>query len=108
MKTKLFLLIAILMFAITTSFAKGPEANMRQEITAHIEFPKIAAEMQLEGAVFAEFIIGEDGRIEVLNCFSLVGELQSYVFTELAKLKVTPNVELDGKTFLMRFDFKLV
>jgi hypothetical protein len=107
MKTKLLLSLVVLMFVITTSFAKSPETSMRNAITSHIEFPKVAAEMQAEGAVFAEFIVKEDGNIEVLNCFSLVGELQSYIFRELSTIKVIPDAELKGKTFLMRFDFKL-
>jgi hypothetical protein len=108
MKTKLFITMAMLMFAVATSFAKDPESTMRQAITTQIEFPKVAAEMQVEGAVFAEFIVKEDGKIEVLNCFSLVGELQSYVFKELSKITVSPDADYNGKTFLMRFDFKLV
>jgi hypothetical protein len=108
MKTKLIFTMLVMMFVIATSFAKGPESNMRNEITAHIEFPKIVADLQLEGAVFAEFIVKEDGKIEVLNCSSLVGELQSYVFLKLATMTVTPAAELTGKTYLMRFDFKLI
>ena len=109
MKTKLFIATAIMMFVVATSFAKDPEAvKMRNAITTQIEFPNLAAELQLEGAVFAEFIVKEDGKIEVLNCFSLVGELQSYVFKKLSEISVTPDAEYIGKTYLMRFDFKLI
>ena len=108
MKSLMMILLSMMLFVVTTSFAKSPEISMREEISTHIEFPKPVADLQLEGTVFAEFTVREDGNIEVINCFSLVGELQSYVFQELSKIIVTPDAGVTGKPFLMKFDFKLI
>jgi hypothetical protein len=108
MKTKVLSVLAILMLTITLSYAKDPQANLQQSIRNEIQFPAAAIDKQLEGAVFVEFTIIADGKIEILNCNSLVGELQSYVFETLSGMTVETNPELIGKTYLMRFDFKLV
>ena len=71
MRTKILATMAIVMFAMATSFATSPEVTLRTEITSQINFPKVFADLQIEGTVFAEFTVNEDGKIEVLNCNSL-------------------------------------
>jgi len=108
MKTKALLIITIFTLTITFGYAKDPQLTLQQEINSHIKFPESAIEKQIEGAVFVEFTVKKDGQIEVLNCFSMQGELQSYIFQELSTIKVDPDEDLVGKNFLMRFDFKFV
>jgi hypothetical protein len=107
MKIKVVSILTVLMLTITLSFAKDPQSNLQQSIRNEIQFPASAIDKQLEGVVFVEFTITADGKINVLNCNSLVGELQSYVFETMSTLTVGTNPELIGKTFLMRLDFKL-
>jgi len=108
MKTKKIIsVLAILMLIITISYAKNPMLVLQQRINSQIEFPSFAIDKQIEGAVFVEFTVKEDGKIEVLNCSSLQGELQSYVFLKLSAITITPDIELIGEKFLMRFDFIL-
>jgi hypothetical protein len=107
MKTKIFSVIAILMLTVTLSFAKDPKSVLQQSIKTNIEFPALAVEQQLEGAVFVEFTVNADKKVEVLNCNSLVGELQSYVYNKVSGMTVEVTPDLIGKTFLMRFDFNL-
>jgi hypothetical protein len=108
MKTKVLPILAAMIFIFTATYAKDPQAVLRRSITAEVEFPKVAVDLQKQGTVFAEFTVKEDGSIEVLNCFSFEGELQSYVFQKLASLKVNADPGIVGKKFLMRFDFELV
>lgn len=91
----------------TDSYAKGP-SDLQQTINSQISFPSSAIEKHIEGAVFVEFTVKDDGSIEVLNCFSVQGELQCYVFKTLSELKVTPEANIVGQTYSMRFDFKLI
>ena len=110
MKTKLIAIAAILMLAFSSSYAgfsKSP-SDLEKTIKSEISFPASAIENQIEGSVFVEFTVNDDGSIEVLNCFSEQGELQCYVFSTLSKLKVIPDDEVVGKTYTMRFDFKLI
>jgi hypothetical protein len=105
---KRILILAILMLILSISYAKSPESVLQQTINSQIQFPAFALDKQIEGTVFVEFTIKEDGRIEVINCSSLQGELQSFVFLKLASLTVNPDPKLMGQNFLMRFDFKLI
>ena len=107
MKTKILIVLAMLMLVITNSYA-SPQSVLQQTINSKIQFPVVAIEEQIEGVVFVEFEIKNDGKIEVLNCSSLAGELQSYIFLTLSAMKVTPEAELLGEKFLMKFDFKLI
>jgi hypothetical protein len=97
----------MLIFIINPIRAKDPETLLRQTINSKIHFPPSASEIQVEGVVFVEFKVKEDGKIEVLNCRSWQWQLQTYVFQTLSEIKVTPDPEFAGKVFTMRFDFKL-
>jgi len=108
MKTKVLSILAFLMLTITLSYANDAQAYMQQTIKNEVQFPSWAVDKQLEGAVFVEFTVNSEGKIEVLNCNSLVGELQSYVFETMSGITIAADPDLVGKTFLMRFDFKLV
>lgn len=107
MKTRAITILTMLMFTFTLTFAKDPQSSLSQVIKNKISFPSIALEKQIEGVVFAEFTVTADGKIEVVNCTSLQGELQTYVFQTLSEIIIVPDAELTGKIFLMRFDFKL-
>lgn len=108
MKTKVLIAIAIMMFAFTATFAKDPETTLRETVRAHIEFPEFTIEQLIEGDVYAEFTVKEDGSIDVLNCFSTQGELQTYVYKELSTIVVNPDPSLIGGTYTMKFEFKLL
>ncbi|NTW32391.1 MAG: hypothetical protein HGB12_07180 [Bacteroidetes bacterium] len=108
MKTKIIAILAMLMFTFTSTQAKDPKSLLTQTINSKISFPTAAVQKHIEGTVFAEFKVAEDGKIEVVNCFSAQGELQSYVFLTLSGIKVTPDEEIIGKIYSMRFDFKLI
>lgn len=101
-------MLAILMLAITMSYAKDPHSTMVNIIKDKVKFPPIALENRIEGTVFVEFKVNEQGKIEVINCHSLEGELQSYVFLTLSGISITPEAEIIGKSYLMRFDFQLL
>jgi hypothetical protein len=108
MKTNILIILIFFSVAMTKSFASSDTVSiLRSEILKNIDLAKVAAEMQQEGAVFAEFIVREDGKIEVLNCHSLQSKLQSYIFEKLSSITITPDPSFVGKTYLMRFDFKL-
>lgn len=109
MKTKVvaILMMILLIFIINPTRAASPEAILRQTINSKIHFPPSASEIQVEGTVFVEFKVNEDGKIEVLNCRSWQWQLQTYVFQTLSNMTVTPDPGLTGKVYTMRFDFKL-
>lgn len=108
MKTKILTIAAILMLAINISYAKSPQSDLRQTITEKVKFPSNALEQKIEGTVYVEFKVTPEGKIEVLNCFSLQGELQTYIFQTISGISVSPDPELLGITFVMRFDFNLI
>ena len=107
MKTKILAVIIGLMLTITLSYAKDPQSILQQAISNEIKFPAAASDKNLQGAVFVEFTVTADGKINVLNCNSLVGELQTYVYKKVSGMTVQFTPEMVGQTYLMRFDFNL-
>ena len=108
MKTKVIAALAMLMFTFTLTFAKHPSSSLSQIINSKITFPSTAVDQNIHGTVFAEFTVNAEGKIEVLNCTSLEGELQTYVYKTLSEITVAPDASIVGKTYLMRFDFNIV
>jgi hypothetical protein len=107
MKTKLMMMIAVMMFTFSSLFATNDVSSLMKTINSKISFPAMAIERHIEGTVFVEFTVTAKGEIEVLNCNSLEWELQTYVFQTLSGISIKPNPELTGKVFTMRFDFNL-
>lgn len=107
MKTKVIAIVTMLMLTITFAQAKDPQTTLRQTIIEQIKFPASIIHHRIEGVVFVEFKVTAEGKIEVINCNSLQGELQSYVYNTLSGIKIIPDVEFVGTTYLMRFDFNL-
>jgi len=107
MKTITMLLITTLM--VTASFAKNSQTTSMSSTKKNtIAYPTEALEKQIQGVVYIEFMKNTDNKIEVLSCFSLEGELQSYVFTNFGKMNIIPEELLPNKKYAMRFDFILV
>lgn len=107
MKTKILIPLAILLLAVTATFAKSPKTELQQTIKSHIVYPEDLVKKLIQGSVFVEFTIKNDGKIEVLNCNSLSGDLMVYVVDELSSIALNVSPELYGQNFTMRFDFKL-
>ena len=107
MKTKIFTTLAILIFAVTVTFATSPQSELQQTIKSHITYPADFIKKQIEGSIFVEFMIKENGIIEVCNSNSLNGDLMVYVVDELSSILLNVSPELYGQIFLMRFDFEL-
>jgi len=108
MKTKVLSILAVLMLIITMSYAQNPQKELQNTINKSVTYPVTAREKSVEGSVFVEFTVKDDGSIEVTNCFSVEGELQSYVFNKFSEIKVTPDAEIVGKSYTMRLDFDLI
>jgi hypothetical protein len=107
MKTKILSVMFILMATVLTGYAESPQSALQKTISSNVKFPPAAIEKQIEGTVYAEFMVKENGKVEVLNCFSLQGELQSYIYDLLSSTTVSPHPDIRGKTFSMEFEFQL-
>jgi hypothetical protein len=106
-KTKITTAVIILMLFATSIFAKSPQSDLQQTIKSHIAYPENFIKEQIEGSVFVEFTVNENGKIEVLNSNSISGDLMVYVVDELSSITVLWDPVLAGQKFTMRFDFKL-
>ena len=104
MKTKVLSILAVLMCSVTLIYAKDPQSTLQQAISKEIQLPSSTYYNQSEEAVFIEFAITDDGKIEIIKT-SLVGELQSYVYEKVSAMKVETTPDMIGKTYMMRFDF---
>jgi len=104
----------IILFIFTTliataGFAKIPNTASIESIKKNtISYPNKAIENQIEGVVYVEFMKNTNNAIEVLSCFSLEGELQSYVFTNLDKMNIVPEGITPGEKYAMRIDFIII
>lgn len=108
MKTRILSLIALLIFTAGISRAADVVPDIREQIMKQVKYPTSLSEKLVQGTVYVEFLVKDDGSLEVINCFSKIGELQNYIFKTLSDIRVEASVNEVGKNMVMRFDFKLV
>lgn len=107
MKAKILTIAAIMILSVTAVFAKSPQTEMQATIKSHISYPADFIQKQIEGVVYVEFTVKDNGMIEVINSNSLSGDLMVYVVDEISTVSVMPSPELVGQNFVMRFEFNL-
>jgi TonB family protein len=92
------------------SYAKDPspsQVNLKKIINKEVSYPETAVNQKIEGEVTVEFKVTDDGKIEVINCYTDQGVFYTHMMKTLESIKLNPDDELTGKTFSMKFIFKL-
>lgn len=113
MKTgKLVLLFALLLsinFAYATNNTENnDESKVKEAIKQEITYPEFAIEAKLEGEVLVSFTVNKDGKIDILRTNSVYKELESYVVEKMKTMTVSADEAEIGKTYNMKFSFKLL
>jgi hypothetical protein len=87
---------------------KSKEVNVKKTISHEISYPAFASEQNIEGDVYVSFNIDQDGKVNILRTNSAIPELKDYVEGKLRKKEFETNNNEVGKTYIMKFTFKLL
>ena len=110
MNAKLFTLAMIIgLLSFTTAHADEDDtAMLKQTVKQAIEYPEFAVEENLEGTVWVEFSLTEDGKIKVEQLNSDCIPLKNYVLEELDGMDASKFVDAKKEKYQMHFDFHLL
>lgn len=109
MKFKLFTLAAILGLMSITSVMAGEDKTMvKQAVKQEIQYPDFAIEQDLQGTVWVEFTVDENGKIKVEQINSMCVPLKNYVLNKLEGMDAFELVSGSKEKYQMRFDFHLM
>jgi len=112
MKAVKFFAAALILVVLTSTVKAGDDtkavkSQLTQKVTEMVKFPEFAQENLLEGFVYVEFKVSEEGKIEVVRTNTLEPELANYVKEKLQQIVLDSNDVATGKTHYMKFDFRL-
>jgi hypothetical protein len=108
LKISTVILFTVFVFGFSNVNAEKPQSTLQKAISEQIKYPTFASEKQTEGIVFVKFSVNNDGTLAIAESNSLQEDLRTYVVDELTKLKVDTDAETMDKTYLWRFEFKLI
>src|SRR6056297_910818 len=84
MNAKLFTLAAIFGFVFfQTAIADEDKTMVKQTVQQEVDYPEFAVEEKLEGTVWVEFTINENGKIQVEKVNSMCVPLKNYVVRKI-------------------------
>jgi len=115
MKTIKIISIAILLIMMT-GFASSAKDNnkttqkngLKTMLAKEVKYPAFAKEKYLEGNVFVQFTVNNEGKIEINAINYLDVELGDYVKECLGKIVVEKEDSTIGKTQVIKFEFKML
>jgi TonB family protein len=112
MKTKIIVLLAAGIFFSTLAMAaktpvKKPE-SFSERLRSEITYPQTAFQNKVEGMVLVGFTVDEKGNIKINGVNASNKELCDHVVRILGKTKALPSDMVYGKSFNMKFVFRLV
>lgn len=109
MKTLIAIISLMLLALIDTSAnasTRKPK-DIGKILQKEISYPDFAKDQKLEGTVLVSFTVNTDGSITVNLTNESNATLKDYVVSKLRSLKIIPTKENTGKTYDVKFEFKL-
>jgi len=109
-KTIGILAFLVLSFSVSSAFSKTEvDGQMMKKlnklISKNISFPDFAKSKATNEFVAVEFIINEEGNIEILDVMSTNEELENYVVSRISLLNVANIKGIKGEKMVYRFRF---
>lgn len=102
------IIFTVFMFGFSSANAEKPQSKLQKAISDQVQYPTFASEKLTEGIVYVKFTVNADGTLSIAESNSLEEDLRAYVVDELSKMKVDVDNETIDKTFLWRFEFRLL
>jgi outer membrane biosynthesis protein TonB len=109
MKT-LIVTISLMLLTLTFTSANASTRKPRdinKILQKEISYPDFAKTQKLEGTVLVSLTVNTDGTIKVNLTNDSNATLKDYVVSKLQSLKIIPSSENAGKSYDVRFEFKL-
>lgn len=109
MKTLIITISLMLLTLIFTSANASPKKtkDINKILQKEIVYPDFAKEQKLEGTVLVSFTVNADGTITINLTNESDPALKDYVVSKLTSLKIIPAKENAGKSYDVKFEFKL-
>jgi TonB family protein len=106
------LIVTISMMLLTLTFTSANASTRKPKdinkiLQQEIIYPDFAKEQKLEGTVLVSFTVNTDGTIKVNLTNESDATLKDYVVSKLKSLKIIPTKENAGKSYDVKFEFKL-
>lgn len=101
MKTMIFFLLFAPLAAMSIN-----DPSVEQAVRSEITYPQMAKDQQIEGMVLVEFVIDQNGQVDIVTINSSDMTLKEYVAGKLKKM-IFP-AKADSGTYAMKFDFRLL
>ena len=108
LKISTVILFTVFVFGFLNVNAEKPQSTLQKAISDQVKYPTFASEKLMEGIVYVKFTVNANGTLSIAESNSLQEDLRTYVVDELTKLKVDTDAETMDKTYLWRFEFKLL
>lgn len=109
MNAKLFTLAAIIgLITFTSVYADEDKNLVKQTVRQEVDYPEFAIEQNLEGTVWVEFAVDENGKIKVEKINSACIPLKNYVLNKLEGMDAFKLVDASKEKYQMYFDFHLL
>ena len=114
MKTKISLLTAMFLIGFVSVFANTPPENDRAKKSAcndarlELNYPNAALEQDIEGIVYVQCVVQEDGKVMVLESNSGCGLLCTYVTESLSQVVFDPDKFITGEPFNLKYTFEIL
>ncbi len=115
MKTKIFSLFLISIFAFGAAFADGNEKTATSQskavgtyIMKHIDYPGFAIENDIEAEVRVSFTVNKDGSVNVIQANCVNKELLKYFLDKMENIKFSPDLAENGKVYNFKYKFELL
>ncbi|MCB9232830.1 MAG: hypothetical protein H6581_14255 [Bacteroidia bacterium] len=91
-----------------TQATKEAKNDLFTQLKKEISYKDFATLANVEGKVYVNFAVNEDGSIEVINASGTTPALTSHVRNALNGAKVDARKSVTGKEFTTKFDFYIV
>jgi len=111
MRTFILTIALTLAFGTLSAMVPEPEsANVKakQVVKNAMVYPEFAIEQGIEGVVYMQLQVDDQGRIEVVKANSCCNELLRYAVDKIEGMKVEEGKYEPGKPFNMKFQFILL
>jgi TonB family protein len=112
MKTKMISLMIAGLILFIPAFASNnvPEKStgLGDRIRTNISYPAVAYQKKIEGLVLVSFTVDSNGAIRIDGVNASNSELRDYVLNTIRNTKILPSDNVYGKSFNMRFVFRLI
>lgn len=111
MKTIIIILISLVILSSAGHVASAANTDnptkVEKLLKKTIAFPEFAKKENIEGVVLVSFTVNNDGTLSVNMTNESSKALKEYVVEKLLKIRLKPEKAEEGKTYNVKFEFKI-